>query len=132
MFIKLIVSILFIGLSFLIYFVDKRKPLINALIFIVLGIIVIAVYSLYDGLLLTKTALVFALIYSMSLIVLIFIMRGTTYILSYRYQKLENSRFIENYKKILGFLKREAIILLITIYQMLIIWNPSILGAINI
>lgn len=132
MFLKIIVSILFLGVSFLIYRMDKKMPVANAVVFVILGITTFAVYRWYDGVSITKTSLVFALIYSMALIMLIFIMKGVTYILRNRYQKIENQSFIDTYKKVVGFLKREAIIILTTIYQILVIWNPSILGSINI
>ena len=132
MFIKIILSILFIGLSLLIYYTDKRKPIINIIVFVVLSIFTFIIYKLYESELFSKTALIFILIYSMSLILLIFIMKGASLVLRNRYDKLDKNGFIEKYKKVTEFLKREAIIILITIYQLLIIWNPSILGSINI
>jgi len=130
MFIKIIFSLIFIGLSFLIYRFDKKRPMINLGVLIVLIVVAVITYRFYNSLYLNKTALVLSLLYSIALILLMFIMKGVSFFLGNRYKKLD-SNFIEKYRKVTNFLKREAIVVLITIYQLLIIWYPSILGSIN-
>lgn len=121
---KFFVTFFFISLSFLIYKNLKGYKFNFFIFLILLCLIFLLKYIRYflDNLFKNKSTFFILIIFSLSMIILLYIMQLTNHFLRKNHNKIKEP-FMIYIKNIISFLKKEGIIILITLYQLLLIWE---------
>ena len=136
MFIKILLTALFILLNFLIFIqLKKEKNLISQKIKLLFVLAVILLFILYftfnNENIISSKIFVVNLIYSFTLIIFYFLFRIIRLLMNKRYKKIDND-FVRGYIKVLNFIEQKLVFILITIFQIMVIWNPSVIEGMNI
>ena len=135
MFIKILLTALFFLLNFLLYKKLQRKKMFKFKkneLFILLAIILLfmAYFSFNSKSSINPKILIVNLIYSTALVVFYFIFKVIKSLMTKRYEKFDNN-FVKNYIKILDFIEKKLIFILITVFQVLVIWDPTVIEGMN-
>lgn len=135
MFLKIIFTVLFVLLnSFLFWQLQKKRfnnfKEINSITLLV--IVILTTYCFFRVKESTTEIKIFIVgfIYSFSLVFFYFIFKIIRSKMKSRYEKF-NSKFIEGYIKVLDFIETKLLFILMTIFQLLLIWDSSVIEGMN-
>lgn len=135
MLIKIILTVLFTLLNLFLYEKLQCKKIFkfqkNKFLMPLSIMLLFILYFVFNfNTLINSKVLIVNLIYSGTLIVFYFIFKMIRLKMDKRYEK-HDSNFIENYIKILDFSEKKLIFILITIFQIFVIWDPTIIKGMN-
>lgn len=131
---KLVFTVFFILLNLFIYFLVKKK--INLNWKFVIGIMALVAIFLYCYSIGTesdffKQVLIFGSLYSLGLLILHYMFKVIETVMQSRFEKLE-SNFTKGFLSVLNFIKYRLIFILITIFQIMLIWYPALLEKMEV